>query len=330
MRRPLQFLLVVGALATAFVAAAPWLQGITDSKVSIVFATVAFQRLVALVAGCYVVLVLIGFLFTRQRLIAWAFGLASLATILVLLVPALSTPVPVPVHTATQAASKAQPGENKPTLRILSWNTHDGSVPFSAVAQLAKQVDADIVILPNAQFNAHREPVNTRDAQAMRPFLQQTKMSVVPLGQSSIGVLAKTELGQFGVVDRRGFGVVLRGTDRDLPMLAAIHLPRPSLFTTADWRASTTWAQTQCSRDNIVMMGDFNATDVNLRGMFTKCHEPTNKLASSWPQALPPQLGAAIDHVRTSGNVKVTYAAVLSATAAGRTDHRPLFVIVRY
>lgn len=75
-------------------------------------------------------------------------------------------------------------------------------------------------------------------------------------------------------------------------------------------------------------LGDFNAVPAALRPGLGRCRLPEREGAPTWPSALPAALGASIDHVMTTPELRVDDAVTLRRDAAW-TDHRPIAAIVR-
>jgi endonuclease/exonuclease/phosphatase (EEP) superfamily protein YafD len=226
---------------------------------------------------------------------------------------------------------------------VLSWNTL-GEVPAAdTIARLALEERADIVSLPETT-----EPLGEEVAIAMRDGGRPMWVKTIAFDEiakaRSTTLLISPDLGDYEVVSAGGTGppgntntlptVVAVPVDGDGPSIIAVHAVAPIRWEMRNWRSDLDWLAEQCSADDVIMAGDFNATIDHFAGRgidgadLGRCHDAAidaNSAAlGTWPTSVPPLLGSPIDHVLATGNWHVDSFAVLTEYDGSGSDHRPV------
>ena len=116
------------------------------------------------------------------------------------------------------------------------------------------------------------------------------------------------------------------------PIVVAVHAVAPRLEDMAGWESDLRWIADQCSTDDVILAGDFNATLDHMAsfgsegGDMGRCVDAArttgNGMVGTWPANLPRLMGAPIDHIMASQNWTATGSVVLED--AGGSDHRAL------
>ena len=270
---------------------------------------------------------------TRRFGIAMAVVLAVFAAGNVAIIAARGT-------TGTSAADAAA-GEASVT--VLSWNTL-GEVPEAAtIAGLALSEGADVVVLPETT-----DPLGEAVAIAMReggrPMWVHTLAYDDIAKARSTTLLISPDLGEYEVVSAEAPGppgntntlpsVVADPVDGDGPRIVAVHAVAPIRWEFRNWRSDLDWLAEQCSGENVIMAGDFNATLDHFAGRgidggdLGRCRDAAVAGGAgglgTWPTDLPELLGSPIDHVMATPGWRVDAVRVVGEVDGSGSDHRPI------
>jgi endonuclease/exonuclease/phosphatase (EEP) superfamily protein YafD len=224
---------------------------------------------------------------------------------------------------------------------VVEWNTLGGAPGPQAIATLADDNTADIVVLPETTEE-------TADAAAalMRtaghPMIVHTvafnqiakaKSTSVLLSPSLGGYHLDTAIGSTSTVPT----LVLRPDSGSGPVIVGVHVVAPQPKELAAWRSDLAFVKTTCSDPNVIMVGDFNATLDHFSGLgdragaqlgncFDAALSTRNAAVGTWPSDLPALLGAPIDHVLTTAGWRATGMRVVQNLDGAGSDHRPIVV----
>jgi endonuclease/exonuclease/phosphatase (EEP) superfamily protein YafD len=230
-------------------------------------------------------------------------------------------------------------------LTVLSWNTLGPATTPDAIAQLALESGADIVVLPETILDtATQAAVLMREGGS--PMWAHTLAYDQVSPAKSTSLLTSVELGHY---DFNSVGTTtavlptLVGTPRSGtgPRIIAVHAvaPIPGQFDV--WPKDLALLAELCTGDNIIMAGDFNATIDHMTGLEAEpgktlgdCTDAamTAKSAAlgTWPTQLPALLGAPIDHVMSTSDWEVVEAHVVQTMDLSGSDHRPIVARLAY
>lgn len=244
--------------------------------------------------------------------------------------------------------SDALPTQTDTSMRVMTWNTAGEATPADTIAQTAVAMGADIVSLPETA-----EAVGERVAVAMRELGRPMWVhhvnfhSDIPNGPQAweTTILISPDLGDYSVIESSENGTSNTGTlpsvvampvDGDGPIVVAVHAVAPREDAMGSWASDLQWVADQCSTDNVILVGDFNATldhmagfgvDGGTMGRCTDAAAATgNGAVGTWPTDLPALAGTPIDHVMTSSKWVATGSVVLRSLDDSGSDHRPLIV----
>jgi endonuclease/exonuclease/phosphatase (EEP) superfamily protein YafD len=272
--RILSVLIAIGATVAVLILSWPQLLGLQNTWV---VAHVVSLRGLAVVgaAGLLVVLLLLMLVRPFRRL-------AGILAVIIVLFGVTNVAIlasrgfgPGTSHTAEAAPAEVAATDAGDTVTVLSWNTL-GDVPGAAeIAKLALEQDADIITLPETT-----EETGVGIAKAMseggRPMWVHTVAFDLVSKARSTTLLISPELGEYAVSSAAGSGppgntnvlptVVAEPVDGDGPTVIAVHAVAPIRFEMMNWRSDLDWLATQCTGENIIMAGDFNATLDHMAG----------------------------------------------------------------
>ncbi|MGI9823863.1 endonuclease/exonuclease/phosphatase family protein [Agromyces sp. Marseille-Q5079] len=330
--RILGWILVVGTAILAALLLWPQALGLQNQWV---FAHVVALRGVAAVGAIAVAVVLLLVAFARP-LRAVALGLAS---VMVLYAIGNAGILAVRGFGSSDAAGDAASG----SVTVLSWNTL-GEVPdASTIANLALEEGADVVVLPETT-----EPLGEDVAVAMReggsPMWVHTAAFDDIAKARSTTILISPDLGDYEVTSALVPGppgntntlptVVADPVSGDGPRIVAVHAVAPIRWELRNWRSDLDWLAEQCSGENVIMAGDFNATVDHFAGRGTNggdlgnCADAAVQAGSgglgTWPTDVPQALGSPIDHVLATPGWQVDAFRVVGELDDAGSDHRPV------
>ena len=342
--RVLSVLIAIGATFAVLVLSWPQLFGLQNTWV--VAHVVSLRGLAVVGAAGLLVVLLLLMLFRPLR------GLAGILSVIVALYGITNVAILASrgFGPGSGQAAEATPAEAAATdaaagsVTVLSWNTL-GDVPGAAeIAKLALEQDADIITLAETT-----EKTGVAIAEAMseggRPMWVHTVAFDLVSKARSTTLLISPELGEYAVSSAAGSGppgntnvlptVVAEPVDGDGPTVIALHAVAPIRFEMLNWRSDQDWQATQCTGENIIMAGDFNATVDHMAGRSTSasavlgdCRDAAlsdgSAAVGTWPASAPSLLGAPIDHVLSTPNWQVESMQVIGTRDDSGSDHRPI------
>ena len=345
LRRLVVIALVVVVTAALVLVAWPEVLGLQRAPVAALAVSFRGASVVAAVVGA-VVLTAVGFVLHRLRVLLGVLALLlvgySVAVTGVLLVRGIGAP-DVPVA-------------QRDDLTVLSWNTLGDSVSADVIAQAAAENRADVVTLPETT-RARAEQVAALLAERGMRFRVFATSQQDGIPARSTSLLVTRSLGAYARVEDVGDThsvpslVVDPSGGQNAPRIVAVHTVAPYALDPVDWRADLAWAAARCSRRNVLMAGDFNATLDHFSGLGTgaaatakagpgkaapqlgACHDGAaatrNGSVGTWPTSLPSLVGTPIDHVLATPNWRFTGFRVLSDEDSAGSDHRPVLARLR-
>ena len=332
-------LIASGAIVVALILSWPQLFGLQNAWV---VAHVVSLRALAAVGAAAILVVLLSLLFFRP--LRPAAGLLAVVIVLFGL-----TNVAILADRGFgpgggQAAEATAAGAPDEPVTVMSWNTLGDAPGAAAIAKLALEQDADIVTLPETT-----QETGVAVAEAMRvggrPMWVHTLAFDLVSKARSTTLLISPDLGDYSVTSAAGSGppgntnvlptVVAKPTDGDGPTVIAVHAVAPIRYEMANWRSDLDWLATQCTGDDIIMAGDFNATIDHMAGrssgagaVLGDCADAAVATGSgavgTWPASAPSLLGSPIDHVLSTPNWQVDSMRVIDSRDRAGSDHRPI------
>lgn len=322
------------ALAIALLLAA-WPQLFGMQRLPLVAHVVSFRALAALTAIGIIMLLAVLLLLSRgfRR-----FG-ASLGALLIVFVLINAAVL------STRGFGGAEFEEKTADdLTVLSWNTLGPATTPEAVAALALEHDADIVVMPetiveNAEQVAlamkaggHPMWVHTLSYDRISPAKSTSLLTSVELGDYDFDSVSETThvLPSVVATPRDGSG----------PTIVAVHAVAPIPGQFSNWPGDLELLAELCDGENIIMAGDFNATIDHMSGLgaspgktLGECTDSTiasnSAAVGTWPTALPALLGSPIDHVMATDDWTVIGARVIDTLDENGSDHRPVVAQLR-
>jgi len=226
-------------------------------------------------------------------------------------------------------------------LTVLTWNTLGDAPGAEAIAELALEAGADVVVLPETT-----EELSVEVARAMRaagsPMQSLTYAYDVVSKARSTSLLVSEDLGAYTFDNSTRTtstlpSVVATPVDGAGPTIIAVHSVAPIPGEMRNWRADLGWVRDACQGDNVIMAGDFNATIDHFSGLATadgatvgECIDSAdasnNAAVGTWPTSIPALAGSPIDHVMQTPNWRVTGMRVVETHDKYGSDHRPVIV----
>lgn len=229
------------------------------------------------------------------------------------------------------------------SVTVLSWNTL-GEVPdATTIAGLALDEGADVVVLPETT-----EPLGEEVAVAMRdggsPMWVHTVAFDEVAKARSTTILISPDLGEYEVMSALVPGppgntntvpsIVAEPVGGDGPRIVAVHAVAPIRWELRNWRSDLDWLAAQCSGENVIMAGDFNATVDHFAGRgvdggdLGRCRDAAVAGGAgglgTWPTDVPEFLGSPIDHVLATPGWRVDAFRVIGEIDGSGSDHRPV------
>lgn len=327
-RRFLAAVIIVAVAAALIVALWPQVFGL--ATVPVVAQVVSLRGLVAAVALVLTVaLTLAALISAPVRRFAASLAIALLVFVLV---------------TAAVLSSRGfgNPGFESATdsdITVLSWNTLGDAPGADAIASLALNTGAEIVVLPETSRDAGIEVAQLM-ADAGKPMAWFTTSYDEISKARSTTLLISVELGEYQVDESAVTTsvlptVVATPVDGTGPTIVAVHSVAPVPGEMQHWRDDLQWLKAACDGDNMIFAGDFNSTLDHYSGLGTsagaaigECHDAAdatgNAAVGTWPAALPALLGAPIDHVMATANWRVSGFRVVESHDGFGSDHRPV------
>lgn len=336
MRRFFGFLIALLCAAGAFVVT--WPQLFHLERTFPIAQIVSFRGIVA--AG-FAALLLLSLLFALARPIR---GLALAIAAICLLAGAGN--VAVLVHRGI--GNEALPAKTDSSVRVMTWNTAGSATSPETIAQIAVGMTADIITLPETTIETGEQvAVLMRDLG--RPMwahhAEYGEYGIDGWDSTSTTVLVSPEMGEYSVIESSQDGssntstvpsAVAMPVSGDGPIVVAAHAVAPRQEYMEHWRHDLQWLADQCTAQNVILAGDFNATLDHMAGLgvdggaLGRCHdaasETGNGAVGTWTTDIPALAGAPIDHVLVTPYWRVTGSTVLKSLDASGSDHRPLIV----
>jgi endonuclease/exonuclease/phosphatase (EEP) superfamily protein YafD len=322
--------ILLGLVALAAAIVLGWPQLLDLQRAPLVAQAISFRLPVAIGATAILLLLLIPVLASRKAravlgMTALVIALFVASTVAVLFDRGLGAPL---------AASDA-PG----SINILSWNTRGDAPGSPSIAELAVEVGADVVVLPETTEELGVE-IAAQMSEAGSPMWVHTQTIDEDYKATSTTLLISPDLGDYEVVTDRGDTstlptVIAVPVDGSGPTIIAAHPVSPTPGNMEAWKADLEWLAAQCT-SNTIVAGDFNSTLDHLSGLgesgasqLGSCADAAlatgNGAVGTWTAGVPPLLGANIDRVMATPEWSVTgFEVVVSRDDAG-SDHRPVF-----
>jgi endonuclease/exonuclease/phosphatase (EEP) superfamily protein YafD len=226
---------------------------------------------------------------------------------------------------------------------VLAWNTL-GEVPDAqTIVDLALREGADVISLPETTA-----PLGEEVAIAMREGGRPMWVHTIAFDEiakaRSTTLLISPDLGEYAVNSEDWPGppdntntlpsVVADPVDGDGPRIVAVHAVAPIRWELRNWRSDLDWLAEQCSGEDVILAGDFNATLDHFAGRgvdggdLGRCHDAALSGGAAgvgtWPTGVPEFFGSPIDHVLATPNWEVTSFRVISELDDAGSDHRPI------
>jgi endonuclease/exonuclease/phosphatase (EEP) superfamily protein YafD len=327
-RRFLAAVVLVAVSAALVVALWPQLFGLATAPV--VAQVVSLRGLAAAVALVLVVAL------TLAALISGAVRRFAASLAIVLLVFVLVTAA------VLSTRGFGSPGFESATdndVTVLSWNTLGDAPGAEAIATLALDTGAEVVVLPETSSATGAEVAALLDQAGSPMTLFTTAYDEVSKARSTT-LLVSLDLGEYEsdpllVTTSVLPTVVATPVDGTGPTIIAVHAVAPIPGEMQHWRDDLTWLKNACTGGNIIMAGDMNSTLDHYSGLATSegatigdCHDAGdatgNAAVGTWPAALPALLGAPIDHVMATPNWRVSGFRVVQSHDGYGSDHRPV------
>jgi len=313
---------------------AGWPQLLGWERHTVVAQLVSLRGLAVLVgAGLVILFTLISLLTPHVR------RLAGSAALLVLVFCAVTVAVLSTRGFGNPAMQTTAPGD----VVVLSWNTLGDAPGVERIADLAAEVDADIVVLPETSAET-AEIVAAILTDGGRP-MQPLYLSLDEISKArTTSVLISADLGEYMRDDSVGTtdtlpSVVARPLDGTGPTIIAAHPVAPVPGEMAAWRSGLQWLADRCAGQNVIMAGDLNSTLDHYTSLGTDggdiglCRDAAratgNAAVGTWPTPFPPILGAPIDHVMATPGWQIVGFRVISSEDGAGSDHRPVVAQLR-
>ncbi|MBX3098345.1 MAG: endonuclease/exonuclease/phosphatase family protein [Salinibacterium sp.] len=222
---------------------------------------------------------------------------------------------------------------------VLSWNTLGDAPGAGAIAALALETGAEVVVLPETTRETGLTVAGIMGEAGKPMGLFTTHYDEVSKARSTT-VLISVDLGEYEADESLMTtsvlpSIVATPVDGTGPTIIAVHAVAPIPGEMAHWRSDLQWLSEACAGDNVIMAGDFNSTldyysglatdvDATLGGCADAADATGNAAVGTWPAVLPALLGAPIDHVMTTPNWRITGFRVIQSHDGDGSDHRPI------
>jgi len=218
-------------------------------------------------------------------------------------------------------------------IRLLSWNINGDLVTSDTIVRLVRDAAVDVVVLPATRAKRVKELVVALAPEGY--VLAGSPGAAEAVIFSRVGYVRDrhADLGPSpfqAAVARIGDGT------GELPTIVALHADHPTLSENDVWNRQISWIESLCTpTSSLLVVGDFNATVDNFGApSLGSCRDAASARHSAaigtWPTALPPVLGIAIDHVLTTPNLSVRSFTVLQSEDQGGARHRPILAVIGY
>ena len=291
---------------------------------------VAFRAICAGLAACALVLLALLALLTRR---VWPLGISLVCVLLAFTVANTA------ILWQRGFENTAFPAAKKGDLIVMSWNTLGEATGAQAIADLAISSNASIVSLPETTQPIAVEVALIMKAQGHPMYVHTVSFGRVAKSRST-SVLTSPSIGRYHLDDTvrstvAGPTVVIAPDSGTGPVIVGAHPIAPVPRGMPAWRRDLGLLATLCSRDNVIMAGDFNSTLDHLDGFASLPTATVGRCADAalashsagygtWPTSVPATLGATIDHVMATPNWRVTAFRVVQTLDHSGSDHRPI------
>jgi endonuclease/exonuclease/phosphatase (EEP) superfamily protein YafD len=228
-------------------------------------------------------------------------------------------------------------------ITVLSWNTLGDAPGAEAIAALALEVDADVVVLPETSAET-ADIVAAILVEAGHPMASM-HLSLDEVSKArTTSLLISDDLGEYQRDDSVGTtdtlpSLIARPADGTGPTIVAAHPVSPVPGEMAAWRSGLQWLADRCDDTNVILAGDLNSTLDHYTGLgidggaIGRCHDAAratgNGAVGTWPTAFPPLLGAPIDHVMATSDWQLVGFRVVGSHDGDGSDHRPVVAQLR-
>jgi len=222
---------------------------------------------------------------------------------------------------------------------VLSWNTLGDAPGAAAIADLALETGAEIVVLPETTNALGLEIADLMSASGATMSVFTTAYDEISKARSTT-MLVSAELGEYesdSTLETTAVlpTVVATPVDGTGPTIIAVHPVAPIPGEMQHWRDDLQWLMSACTGGNVIMAGDVNSTLDHYSGLATsdgaaigECLDGAdatgNAAVGTWPAALPALLGAPIDHVMATANWRFSGFRVIQSHDGFGSDHRPV------
>lgn len=326
------FVLALLTLGAAAVLALPQLFGL--QRTILIAQAISFRAPIVIGAAVALLLLLI-VVASSRRARALLSGVAVVLTGFVIISAAL---------VATRGVIDTPlPDEHAPDdIRVLTWNTRGDEPGSPTIAELAIDVDADIVVLPETTEAMGVEIANLM-REAGSPMWVHTRTIHDEYKATATTLLISPELGDYVVVTDEGDTEVLptviaKPLGGSGPTIIAAHPVSPTPTNMDAWQRDLEWLASRCT-GNVILAGDLNATVDHLAGLESESSdgvrtvlgecadgalETSSAAIGTWTTGTPPLLGAQIDRVMASDYWRFTGFSVVTAVDLTGSDHRPV------
>ena len=222
---------------------------------------------------------------------------------------------------------------------VLSWNTLGDAPGAEAIANLALETGAEVVVLPETTNALGLQIADLMAASGSTMSVFTTAYDEVSKARSTT-LLVSAALGEYesdATLETTSVlpTVVATPVDGTGPTIIAVHPVAPIPGEMQHWRDDLQWLKAACTGGNVIMAGDANSTLDHYAGLATAdgaaigdCFDGAdatgNAAVGTWPAALPALLGAPIDHVMATANWRFTGFRVIQSHDGFGSDHRPV------
>ena len=226
---------------------------------------------------------------------------------------------------------------------VLSWNTLGDAPGAEAIAALAEEVDADVVVLP--ETSAETAGIVAAILTGSGRPMDALHLSLDEVSKArTTSMLISTDLGEYRRDDSAGTTETLPSllavpVDGTGPHIIAAHPVSPVPGEMAAWRQGLRWLAERCAGQNVILAGDLNSTVDHYTGLGTdggdlgRCHDAArasgDAAVGTWPALVPQLLGAPIDHVMATPDWEVVGFRVIGSQDGAGSDHRPVVAQLR-
>lgn len=226
---------------------------------------------------------------------------------------------------------------------VLSWNTLGDAPGAQAIAELALETEADVVVLP--ETSAETAEIAAAVMTAAGSPMQALHLSLDEISKArTTSLLVSADLGAYELDASAGTtatlpSLVARPADGSGPTIIAAHPVAPVPGEMSAWREGLAWLADRCSGPNVILAGDLNSTLDHYTGLGVDggdlglCHDAAratgNAAVGTWPTSFPPLLGSPIDHVMATADWEAVGFRVVGSRDGDGSDHRPVLAQLR-